>query len=145
MSPMRSASRATGQDTRRTPRGLRVNPRDGLLGSLCLHQHGLAVREVDAADLGHGHAARRPVQQPHPEPVLQVGAAWDRMSTAGAQLPTWFSAATELHRDWRNDVKGVGTLFAHHIPDYRNLIASRSAFTRKAVSSSPWPVAAGGG
>ena len=48
--------------------------------------------------------------------------AWDRMSSAGAQLMTWFGAACELHRDWRNDVEGLGTLFANYIPDYRNLI-----------------------
>lgn len=50
--------------------------------------------------------------------------AWDRMSSAGAQLMTWFGVACELHRDWRNDVEGLGTLFANHIPDYRNLINS---------------------
>ena len=50
--------------------------------------------------------------------------AWDRMSSAGAQLMTWFGAACELHRDWRNDVEGLGTLFANHTPDYRNLISS---------------------
>lgn len=49
--------------------------------------------------------------------------AWDRMSAAGAQLMTWFGVACELHRDWRNDIAGLGTLFANHIPDYRNLIA----------------------
>ncbi|MGR8978881.1 MAG: isochorismate family cysteine hydrolase YcaC [Gammaproteobacteria bacterium] len=51
-------------------------------------------------------------------------AAWDRMSAAGAQLMTWFGVACELHRDWRNDVEGLGALFSSHIPDYRNLIAS---------------------
>jgi len=50
--------------------------------------------------------------------------AWDRMSAAGAQLMTWFGVACELHRDWRNDVEGLGALFASHIPDYRNLINS---------------------
>jgi nicotinamidase-related amidase len=50
--------------------------------------------------------------------------AWDRMSAAGAQLMTWFGVACELHRDWRNDVEGLGTLFSNHIPDYRNLITS---------------------
>lgn len=53
-------------------------------------------------------------------------AAWDRMSAAGAQLMTWFGAACELHRDWRNDVEGLGALFSNHIPDYRNLISSFS-------------------
>jgi nicotinamidase-related amidase len=50
--------------------------------------------------------------------------AWQRMSDAGAQLMTWFGAACELHRDWRNDVEGLGALFSNHIPDYRNLIGS---------------------
>ncbi|MCM8513087.1 hydrolase [Acinetobacter bereziniae] len=55
---------------------------------------------------------------------LTRDSAWDRMSSAGAQLMTWFGAACELHRDWRNDIEGLGTLFANHIPDYRNLINS---------------------
>ena len=50
--------------------------------------------------------------------------AWNRMSEAGAQLMTWFGLACELHRDWRNDVEGLGALFSNHIPDYRNLINS---------------------
>ncbi|MEG1452477.1 isochorismate family cysteine hydrolase YcaC [Brevundimonas sp.] len=58
-------------------------------------------------------------------------AAWDRMSQAGAQLMTWFGAACELHRDWRNDVDGLGALFANHIPDYRNLINSYVKQTQK--------------
>jgi nicotinamidase-related amidase len=51
-------------------------------------------------------------------------AAWDRMSQAGAQLMTWFGMACELHRDWRNDIEGLGALFSNHIPDYRNLMNS---------------------
>ena len=51
-------------------------------------------------------------------------AAWARMSEAGAQLMSWFGLACELHRDWRNDIEGLGTLFSNHIPDYRNLITS---------------------
>ncbi|RAS06907.1 isochorismate family cysteine hydrolase YcaC [Cupriavidus alkaliphilus] len=51
-------------------------------------------------------------------------AAWQRMSDAGAQLMTWFGVACELHRDWRNDIEGLGTLFSNHIPDYRNLITA---------------------
>jgi nicotinamidase-related amidase len=50
--------------------------------------------------------------------------AWNRMAAAGAQLMTWFGVACELHRDWRNDVEGLATLFSNHIPDYRNLIHS---------------------
>ncbi|HFE9713106.1 isochorismate family cysteine hydrolase YcaC [Acinetobacter baumannii] len=55
---------------------------------------------------------------------LTRDAAWDRMSKASAQLMTWFGMACELHRDWRNDIEGLGTLFSNHIPDYRNLISS---------------------
>lgn len=51
-------------------------------------------------------------------------AAWSRMVAAGAQLMSWFGLACELHRDWRNDIEGLGTLFSNHIPDYRNLINS---------------------
>lgn len=56
--------------------------------------------------------------------ALTRDAAWDRMSQAGAQLMTWFGAAGELHRDWRNDIEGLGQLFSNHIPDYRNLMTS---------------------
>ncbi|WP_420428403.1 isochorismate family cysteine hydrolase YcaC [Algiphilus sp.] len=56
-------------------------------------------------------------------------AAWNRMAEAGAQLMTWFGVACELHRDWRNDVEGLGALFSNHIPDYRNLITSYSKLT----------------
>lgn len=51
-------------------------------------------------------------------------AAWARMAAAGAQLMGWFSVACELHRDWRNDVEGLGNLLSDHIPNYRNLITS---------------------
>ena len=51
-------------------------------------------------------------------------AALQRMQAAGAQLVSWFAVAGELHRDWRNDVAGLGGLFAKHIPDYRNLMQS---------------------
>lgn len=57
-------------------------------------------------------------------------AAWDRMSAAGAQLMTWFGVACELHRDWRNDVEGLATLFANHIPDYKNLMTSYDQLTQ---------------
>ena len=59
-------------------------------------------------------------------------AAWDRMSAAGCQLMSWFGVACELHRDWRNDIEGLGTLFSNHIPDYRNLINSYNTVTAKA-------------
>jgi nicotinamidase-related amidase len=56
-------------------------------------------------------------------------AAWQRMASAGAQLMTWFGVAGELHRDWRNDIEGLGALFSNHIPDYRNLITSYTTLT----------------
>ncbi|AVD61751.1 isochorismate family cysteine hydrolase YcaC [Serratia sp. CY49633] len=55
--------------------------------------------------------------------------AWSRMEAAGAQLMTWFGVACELHRDWRNDIEGLGTLFSNHIPDYRNLMTSYNTLT----------------
>ncbi len=55
--------------------------------------------------------------------------AWARMASAGAQLMSWFSVASELHRDWRNDVEGLGTLLSKHVSAYRNLMTSYS--TRK--------------
>lgn len=51
-------------------------------------------------------------------------AAWARMQQAGVQLMSWFAVACELHRDWRNDIEGLGNLFSNHIPDYRNLFTS---------------------
>ncbi len=60
--------------------------------------------------------------------ALTRDSALDRMSSAGAQLMTWFGMACELHRDWRNDVEGLGALFSNHIPDYRNLMNSYSFF-----------------
>lgn len=51
-------------------------------------------------------------------------AAWARMSASGAQLMNWFAVACELHRDWRNDIEGLGNLLSNHIPNYRNLMTS---------------------
>ncbi|HZW20768.1 isochorismate family cysteine hydrolase YcaC [Noviherbaspirillum sp.] len=50
--------------------------------------------------------------------------AWFRMQAAGVQLMNWFGMACELHRDWRNDIEGLGALFSSHIPNYRNLMTS---------------------
>ena len=58
-------------------------------------------------------------------------AAWNRMTQAGAQMMNWFSVACELHRDWRNDIEGLGNLLSQRIPNYRNLMNSYSAFTAK--------------
>ncbi len=54
-------------------------------------------------------------------------AAWARMAAAGVQLMSWFGTACELHRDWRNDIEGLGALFSEFIPNYRNLITSYMA------------------
>jgi nicotinamidase-related amidase len=51
-------------------------------------------------------------------------AAWERMSAAGVQLLNWFAVACELHRDWRNDIEGLGNLLSNHIPLYRGLMTS---------------------
>ena len=58
-------------------------------------------------------------------------AAWARMAAAGVQLMNWFGVACELHRDWRNDIEGLGNLFSNHIPNYRNLITSYLAKVEK--------------
>ncbi|MEE1921396.1 isochorismate family cysteine hydrolase YcaC [Pseudomonas sp. 148P] len=58
-------------------------------------------------------------------------AAWNRMTQAGAQMMNWFSVACELHRDWRNDIEGLGNLLSQRIPNYRNLMNSYAAFTAK--------------
>jgi len=56
-------------------------------------------------------------------------AAWARMNAAGAQMMNWFSVACELHRDWRNDIEGLGNLLSNHIPNYRNLMTSYFTLT----------------
>lgn len=58
-------------------------------------------------------------------------AALSRMAAAGAQLMNWFSVACELHRDWRNDIEGLGRLLAEHIPNYRNLMTSYAAMAKR--------------
>jgi nicotinamidase-related amidase len=54
-------------------------------------------------------------------------AAWSRMTQNGAQLMNWFSVACELHRDWRNDIEGLGNLLSNHLPAYSNLMQSFSS------------------
>ncbi|HMR31116.1 MAG TPA: isochorismate family cysteine hydrolase YcaC [Geminicoccaceae bacterium] len=58
-------------------------------------------------------------------------AALMRMQAAGAQMMNWFAVACELHRDWRNDMEGLGNLLSNHIPNYRNLMSSYFARARK--------------
>lgn len=55
--------------------------------------------------------------------------AWSRMEHASAQLMTWFGVAWELHRDWCNDVEGLGTLMSNHVPNCRNLITAYTTVT----------------
>ncbi len=64
-------------------------------------------------------------------------AAWQRMSAAGAQLMNWFSVACELHRDWRNDMEGLGNLLSKHLPNYRNLMTSYNMLQAARKESAP--------
>src|SRR5450830_1069010 len=58
-------------------------------------------------------------------------AAWSRMTQAGAQMMNWFSVACELHRDWRNDIEGLGNLLSQRIPNYRNLMNGYAALAAR--------------
>lgn len=58
-------------------------------------------------------------------------AAWSRMERNGVQLMNWFSVACELHKDWRNDIEGLGRLLSNHLPAYKNLMTSYSALSAK--------------
>lgn len=51
-------------------------------------------------------------------------AALMRMTHAGAQMMSWFAVASEIHRDWRNDIEGLGNLLSTYAPNYRNLMNS---------------------
>lgn len=53
-----------------------------------------------------------------------ANAALMRMANAGVQLVNWFSVASELQRDWRNDSEGFGALIASHLSGYQNVIGS---------------------
>ncbi len=57
-------------------------------------------------------------------------AALMRMAHAGAEMTNWFAVACELQRDWRNNMEGLGTLLANHLPAYKNLMTS---FNAKAI------------
>lgn len=58
-------------------------------------------------------------------------AALMRIVHAGAQTLSWFSAVSELHRDWRNDITGLAKLLADHVPNYKNLMDSHQAQQEK--------------
>ena len=47
-----------------------------------------------------------------------------RIAQSGAQIMNWFSVACELHRDWRNDIEGLGNILSNFIPNYRNIMNS---------------------
>ncbi len=51
-------------------------------------------------------------------------AALMRMQAAGVQMMSWFSVASELHRDWRNDIEGLAALLSKYTPNYRSLMTS---------------------
>jgi len=36
----------------------------------------------------------------------------------------WFGMTCELHRDWRNDIEGLGNILSTFIPNYRNIMNS---------------------
>lgn len=54
-------------------------------------------------------------------------AALTRVAHAGAIITNWFAVACELQRDWRNDMQGLATLLANHLPAYKNLMTSFDA------------------
>lgn len=58
-------------------------------------------------------------------------AALMRVAHAGAQITNWFAVACELQRDWRNDMQGLATLLANHLPAYKNLMTSFDAQTAR--------------
>jgi nicotinamidase-related amidase len=58
-------------------------------------------------------------------------AAWERMAHAGAQLMSWFAVASELQRDWRNDVQGFGKLLVQYTPSYGHIMASYTSQQKK--------------
>ena len=62
--------------------------------------------------------------------LLIAGVAfWGFQQALNTALVLGLGLACELHRDWRNDIEGLGTLFSNHIPDYRNLFTSYNALT----------------
>jgi len=46
-------------------------------------------------------------------------------------MMNWFSVACELHRDWRNDIEGLGNLLSQRIPNYRNLMNSYAVLSAR--------------
>lgn len=61
--------------------------------------------------------------------------ALDRIQAAGGQILTWFAAAGELQRDWRNDIQGFAGILGPHIAPYSNLIQSYTRAQEEAKKS----------
>ena len=61
--------------------------------------------------------------------------ALDRIQAAGGQILTWFAAAGELQRDWRNDIEGFAGILGPHIAPYSNLIQSYTRAQQEAKKS----------
>lgn len=51
-------------------------------------------------------------------------AAHKRIAQQGAQLLNWVAVAAELHRDWRRDIEGFGSIWGEHVPGYWCLMQS---------------------
>ena len=58
-------------------------------------------------------------------------AALMRIAQDGAVLTNWFAVACELQRDWRKNGEGLAKLLSDHLPDYKNLITSHNANTKR--------------
>ena len=67
--------------------------------------------------------------------ALSRETALDRIQAAGGQILTWFAAAGELQRDWRNDIQGFAGILGPHIAPYSNLIQSYSRAQDEAKKS----------
>lgn len=64
-------------------------------------------------------------------------AAWDRMSSAGAQLMSWFGLACELHRDWRNDIERLPVEHKISQPGNKQAICNGTSVASQARLSNP--------
>jgi nicotinamidase-related amidase len=58
-------------------------------------------------------------------------AALMRMVEAGAVPINWFAVACELQRDWRHEGHGLANLLSNYMPEYKNLITSQQANSKK--------------
>ena len=67
--------------------------------------------------------------------ALSRETALDRIQAAGGQILTWFAAAGELQRDWRNDIEGFAGILGPHIAPYSNLIQSYTRAQSEAKKS----------